>query len=83
VLTIASSGERAWASILHASSDHDWTTPPYDDVSSQISEYQSTHGGVDVRVGGDEKQIINFAWPKGYARNLGVWGDRLSLFNQI
>ena len=32
--------------------------------SSQNPNIKSTHGGFDVRAGGDEKQKINFAWPK-------------------
>ena len=31
--------------------------------SSQNLNIKGTHGGFDVRAGGDEKQKINFAWP--------------------
>ena len=31
--------------------------------SSRNLNIKSTHGGFDVRAGGDEKQKINFAWP--------------------
>ena len=31
--------------------------------SSRNLNIKNTHGGFDVRAGGDEKQKINFAWP--------------------
>ena len=32
--------------------------------SSHYLNIKGRHGGFDVRADGDEKQIINFAWPK-------------------
>ena len=37
--------------------------------SSQYLNIKSTHGGVDVHAGGDEKQKFNFAWPYGWTRD--------------
>ncbi len=47
-------------------------TGPYPRTMTSVVKYlniKSTHEGFDVRAGGDEKQIINLAWPK-YLRKL-------------
>ena len=54
--------------------------------SSRNRNIKGTHGGVDVRAGGDEKQKINFAWPNMMAKvsaedvayEIGLPADELS-----
>ena len=41
--------------------------------SSQNLNIKGTHGGVDVRAGGDEKQKINFAWPNSNITTPLIW----------
>ena len=43
--------------------------------SSRNLNIKGTHGGFDVRAGGDEKQKIKFAWPNSSDRSISSSRD--------